>query len=183
MNDRTRTARIEALVAAYGTNVDRWPAPERALAPSQEALDAMAGAAEATALGRLLGEAAARQPASAPHDLIEAILAKAGTREAASSAAVATPGTAGAASDVLSLPEGAARRAAAQRPTAIYRAPAAAAALMAASLAVGLFMGSLTTTQTTVARIGTLAGLDLPAATGSVTFEDDFLAQDEEDIL
>ena len=77
MDDKTRTARIEALVAAYGMNPERWPPTERALAPSRDVLDAVAGAAEAQALDRLLGEAAGRQPApAASDDLIEAILSQ-----------------------------------------------------------------------------------------------------------
>lgn len=171
MNDDTRTSRLEALIAAYGTDKTRWPAADRARFAGEADLDGLAGSREARALDHLLDEAANHRPAPAPDALIETILASARADE--SPAVDLQPAQVNSGH----IP------ARTRKPTHLYRAPAAAAALMAASLAVGLFVGSLTTTQTTVAQIGTLAGLDLGATTATTTFEDDFLATDEEEIL
>jgi hypothetical protein len=170
MTDEKRTARLEALVAAFGPDISRWPAAGRRCVTTPAELDALAGIGEARALDRLLDEAARREPAPVSGALIETIRAQAGPRRA--DAAIQPV-------EVARTYTGPRNR----RATPLYRAPAAAAALMAASLAVGLFIGSLTATQTTVAQIGTLAGLELGTTAGTATFEDDFFATEEEDIL
>ena len=181
MAEDSRKERLEAVVAAYGTDVRRWPPADRALAPAGSEIIEIAGAREAAALDRLLGSSVADDEATtADADLMDRILARATQGGAVSTAA--------ANDDLATLGGHAAGTNRAVRQSAwssrtSYRAPAAAAALMAASLALGIFVGSLQSTQSTVARIGTLAGLDMAVAVPSTAFEDDFLAQDEEDIL
>ena len=180
MAEDSRNERLEAVVAAYGTDVRRWPPADRALAPAGSGINEIAGAREAAALDRLLGSSVVDDEATtADADLMDRILARA-TQDGAVSTAAAND-------DLASL----GGHAAGSKSTALQsrwssrtscRAPAA-AALMAASLALGIFVGSLQSTQSTVARIGTLAGLDIAGAVPSTAFEDDFLAQDEEDIL
>ena len=180
MAEDSRKERLEAVVAAYGTDVRRWPPADRALAPAGSGINEIAGAREAAALDRLLGSSVVDDEATtADADLMDRILARATQGGAVSTAA---------ANDDLASLGG---HAAGSKSTALQsrwssrtscRAPAA-AALMAASLALGIFVGSLQSTQSTVARIGTLAGLDIAGAVPSTAFEDDFLAQDEEDIL
>ena len=180
MAEDSRKERLEAVVAAYGTDVRRWPPADRALAPAGSEIIEIAGAREAAALDRLLGSSVVDDEATtADADLMDRILAGATQGGAVSTAA---------ANDDLTSLGG---HATGSKSTALqsrwssrtsYRAPAA-AALMAASLALGIFVGSLQSTQSTVARIGTLAGLDMAVAVPSTAFEDDFLAQDEEDIL
>ena len=179
MAEDSRKERLEAVVAAYGTDVRRWPPTDRELAPAGSGINEIAGAREAAALDRLLVLAVADDEATtADADLMDRILANATEGGAASTAA---------ANDVpAAFPVGTARRTATALHASlrsVYRAPAAAAALMAASLALGIFVGSLQSTQSTVARIGTLAGLDIAGAAPTSVFEDDFLARDEEDIL
>ena len=177
MAEDSRKERLEAVVAAYGTDIRRWPPADRALAPAGSEIIEIAGAREAAALDRLLVSPVAED---ADADLMDRILARATQGGAATSAA---------ANDDLTPLGGHAAgsnrtaRQSAWSSRTSYRAPAAAAALMAASLALGIFVGSLQSTQSTVARIGTLAGLDMAVAVPSTAFEDDFLAQDEEDIL
>ena len=179
MAEDRRKERLETLVAAYGTDVRRWPPADRALAPAGVGIDAIAGAREAAALDRVLAAVAAEnEDARADADLMDRILVKATNSGAAPTAAANAQPTA--------FPAAAARRTPTARHPSLrraYRAPVAVAALMAASLALGIFVGSLQTTQSTVARIGTLAGLDIAGAAPASVFEDDFLAQDEEDIL
>jgi hypothetical protein len=180
MAEDSRKERLEAVVAAYGTDVRRWPPADRALAPAGSGINEIAGAREAAALDRLFGSSVVDDEATtADADLMDRILARATQGGAVSTAA---------ANDDLASLGG---HAAGSKSTALQsrwssrtscRAPAA-AALMAASLALGIFVGSLQSTQSTVARIGTLAGLDIAGAVPSTAFEDDFLAQDEEDIL
>lgn len=178
MAEDSRKERLETLVAAYGTDVRRWPPADRALALAGAGIDAIAGAREAAALDRVLAAAADSEDARADADLMDRILAKA-TNSAAAPTAAAN-------AQLAAFPDATARRTPTARHPSLrraYRAPAAVAALMTASLALGIFIGSLQTTQSTVARIGTLAGLDIAGAAPASVFEDDFLAQDEEDIL
>jgi hypothetical protein len=180
MAEDSRKERLEAVVAAYGTDVRRWPPADRALAPAGSGINEIAGAREAAALDRLFGSSVVDDEATtADADLMDRILARATQGGTVSTAAanddLASLGGHAAGSKSTALQSGWSSRTS-------YRAPAA-AALMAASLALGIFVGSLQSTQSTVARIGTLAGLDIAGAVPSTAFEDDFLAQDEEDIL
>ena len=175
-----RKERLETLVAAYGTDIRRWPLADRSLAPTSAEINAIAGAREVAALDRLLCAAATdNEDGAANMALMNRILASVAECEA--------PRSAAAKEEVAALPARACGSAwtrlhpVARRSS--YQTPAAAAALMAASLAFGSFVGTLQTTQSTVARIVTLAGLDLAASATSAAFEGDFLAQDEEDIL
>lgn len=170
MTNGTEDKRIERLLEAYGADVTRWPEADRALA---RAVDGTRDARDAAALDRLLSEAAARGKSDATADpaLVERIMARAMNADAA------RPG------NVVPLARPAVRRRALHDDAPSSRLPAAAAALMAACLALGLFVGSLPATQTTVANIGALAGLEIPATSQPAALDEDFWTQDNEDIL
>ena len=173
MTNGTEGKRIEELLAAYGADPARWPPTERGKAHTLGAGGPTRATREASALDRLLTEAAARDEAAGASDpaLIERIMARTGS-------AGAQPST-----DMIRLDEVTGTRRAHRTDRPPGRLPAAAAALLAACLALGVFVGSLPATQTTVANIGALAGLDLAATSQSGALDEDFWVQDNEDIL
>lgn len=171
--------RIADLLAAYGSDVSRWPADGRAaiaaLSPSERA----ARLREDEALDQLLASAAQAASDAPPSDaLMTRILAAAPARAAHASAEpsggkvveLATVVTDGKTRSHLTAHRN--------------RDWAAVAALLAASLVLGLFVGSTDRGRDAAQRVGELAGINISAASVQMTALDEALQnQDDEDIL
>jgi len=171
--------RITALLAAYGSDPLRWPADGRA------ALDALPPEArtallrEDAALDQLIAiaaQSAANTPP--PDDVMARILAATPLQE------TATPNRQDS-GQVVELRT--ARAADANKPIASGRRTrdwAAAAALMAASLVLGILVGSTDRGQIVAQSVGELAGISLTTSSVRMTALDEALqSQDDEDIL
>lgn len=166
--------RIADLLDAYGSDVSRWPADGRAaleaLSPHERAERLAADAALDQLLDEV-GEAASSAPP--PQDLMARILAAAPAREAAA------PG------EVVALrpasPQADARPGRKRAPTRDWPAVAA---LLAACLVLGIFVGSTERGQVAAQSVGELVGLGISDTSMQLTaLDDEFQLQDDEDIL
>jgi hypothetical protein len=186
-------ARIRQLLAAYGSDVARWPAAERARVQHLTEKQRKELMRADAALDRLLAKASdAADAAPAPDALMNRILASAPS-EAPGSAAQAgrvvpfEPRRAQSHSPTEQAPGGSTGELFARpsrRASPIRRDSVATAALLAASLVLGLFVGSMDRIQTQVLRIGDLAGVTAPVASSQLTVLDEALRpQDDEELL
>lgn len=171
--------RIATLLAAYGSDLSRWPPDGRAAVAALPADERAALLREDWALDRLIVDAAEAGDQSPPSDdLIARILAAAPAQEIAeprnqSSGEVVALRVAKSADPAVSTVGG--------RPVRDW---VAAAALMAASLALGIFVGSTDRGQIVTQSVGDLAGVSLSASSVQMTALDEALqSQDDEDIL
>lgn len=182
--------RIADLLDAYGSDVSRWPAEGRA------ALEALSPEARAERLGTdaaldqlLKGASEAASAAPAPEDLMARILAAAPAREATGSGEVVElrPGlpqadaAQGRGGPVTSADQQSQKRA---EKRAEKRDWPAVAALLAACLVLGIFVGSTERGQVAAQNVAALVGLGVSDGTVQMTaLDDDFQFQDDEDIL
>ncbi len=175
MDERQRFERIEELLAAYGADTDRWPAGEREVLDGLEPAERARLLAPEQALDRLIANAREMAAAGAPRDdLISAIMER-----AADSGARETNAPDG---NVVNM----SRRAIGSTTPAHQpsrRDWTAAAALLAASLVLGLLVGSSERMQSTVLGIGDLAGITTSAPATQLSALDEVFLQPEEDIL
>lgn len=173
--------RFVELVAAYGSDITRWPEAGRSMIerlPPEERAELLR---DDQALDMLIARAAeAADNAKASDALMARIMAA-----TASTKANPDPNTE-AASKIVAL-----------RPASIERGPRqedqsraqrrewiTAAALLAASLVVGIFIGSTDLGRSTAATLGDFAGFDVSASPMQTTALDEVLqAQDDEDLL
>lgn len=172
--------RIAELLAAYGSDVTRWPEEGRMLIGRLSSQERAEMLREDRALDTLISSSARTSNTTpAPEALIARIMEAAAARSA-------TPvATKEGKSKIVAL-----------RPASIdheveqqqQRSPshdwAAAAALLAASLVVGIFIGSTDLGRSTAAMLGDFAGFDVSTSTLQTTALDEALqAQDDEDLL
>lgn len=178
VTQKTGNDRLTDLLAAYGSDISRWPADGRAAfqsLPPQERSELMRDDA---ALDRLLQHAAqAAAEAAPPDDLMARIVAAAPDRDPAPDreqgariVSLRQPDPATVEADV--------------RPARAGRDWAAAAALMAASLVLGVFVGSTDSGQVAARSLGAVAGFEIASSSLHTTVLDEALqSQDDEDIL
>lgn len=155
-NTSMTLADFERLLDVYGGDRTRWPAEARAAAAQLVARDAKARRtlAEAESLDRVL------ERAPLPSLAVEAALAERIVAAAQRSPRIVK--TAGGQSPVVSLPEGRAvpPPRAASRKLGLLRGEVRAAAVLAASLMVGIFIGISNVPQSVVPALADLAGTD-----------------------
>lgn len=169
---------LERLLDVYGADRTRWPARERLRFAGIVSEDKLAARmlAEANALDRLL-EQAPRASAAEVDALKERIMAAA-LRTGAPQLAVVAAGKPGSAK-VVSL---AARRA--PMIARFARGEWPAAAVLAASLVLGVMLGSAGTFNSTLEEVAQVAGFDSTAADSSqLALGDDTYGQMDEDLL
>lgn len=155
-NTSMTLADFERLLDVYGGDRTRWPAEARAAAAQLVARDAKARRtlAEAESLDRVL------ERAPLPSLAVEAALAERIVAAAQRSPRIVK--TARGQSPVVSLPEGQAvpLPRAASRKLGLLRGEVRAAAVLAASLMVGIFIGISNVPQSVVPALADLAGTD-----------------------
>jgi hypothetical protein len=179
------TRRYADLLAAYGSDVSRWPEGAREeframppeVSPNELQTERLL---EYRALDRLLHNAARKAAAVPPAEVLVARIASAATQQQEGNRAPS-----GEQSDVVAIERVGRTRPSKTAPTNIQqRRWAAAAALMAASLVLGIFLGSQETVQSTAERMGILAGLNIGTQTIQTSALDDALQiQDDEELL
>ncbi len=182
----TGNDRIDVLLAAYGSDVARWPAEDQA------ALDALSPAArrallrDDAAMDALLADAATTAAnAPTPDALMARILAAVPDRAAAASGedsnAALEPLQTG---DVVELHPVTRRRAETAPAVRRDRERAAVGALLAASLVLGIFVGSTEQGRDAAQSVGEVAGLSLSTTSVQMTALDEALqTQDDEELL
>lgn len=163
--------RIADLLAAYGSDLDRWPIELRSEIDRIDPNERDALMREHRAFDRLLSRAATETDAAVPSEALMARIMAARTNETIEREPIAAARTAAVQDKVVIL----------RRPT---RDVLAAASLMAASLVVGFFVGSTDLGRTTTAKIGEMAGLNAASASVQTTLLDDALQlHDDEDLF
>lgn len=170
--------RIADLLDAYGSDVSRWPADGRAaleLLSPQERAERLGPDA---ALDQLLkGASEAASSAPPPEQLMARILAAAPARDAGDTGEVVelrAPTPQADAARAVTRPQKQAQK----------RDWPAVAALLAACLVLGIFVGSTERGQVAAQSVGELVGLTIADASVQLTaLDDDLQLQDDEDIL
>lgn len=179
-NETNKQERLAALFEAYGSDTARWPAAERAGWQAFESQRSAALLREEQAVDRVLRSARdVADAAPAPDALVARILAA-----LPETGATQLPAATGA-SSVVPLRRQAAvssPRAMAQR-SAAPREWKAASALLAASLVLGLFIGSTNQLGTAVQGFGEYAGLSTSQPTYTSALDEALAIQDDEEIL
>ncbi|MGI9477093.1 MAG: hypothetical protein ACR2PI_10335 [Hyphomicrobiaceae bacterium] len=171
--------RFATLLAAYGSDFSRWPADSRSAFEALSREERAALLREDAAFDQLIGDAARAAATTAPpEDLMARILAAAPAVQ--EEVPHAQPS-----SQVIELRR---KASVADDPTPTTgrqtRDWVAAAALMAASLALGIFVGSTDRGQIVTQGVGDLAGVSLSAPSVQTTALDEALqTTDDEDIL
>lgn len=169
---------LERLLDIYGADRTRWPARERLRFAGIVGEDKVAArmVAEADALDRLL-ERAPRASGADVEALKERIMAAA-LRSGAPQLAVVAGRKGGVAQPVSSARRGPAFA------TRFGRAEWPAAAMLAASLVIGVMLGSTGTLDTTMREVAQVAGFGSTASDGSqLALSDDLYGQVDEDLL
>ena len=174
-NDSERAAN---LLDAYGADVDRWPAVEREWWSELTPEIRNALAREDRAFDQLLSMARATTDDTAPSD---DLMARIMTAASDDQTEVAQPAHQRPNPVVQFEP----RATAAPEPTNEFRREwSAAAALLAASLLLGIFVGRMEQVQSTAARMGELAGLSIaPPPVQTSALDEAWQTQDDEEIL
>lgn len=178
----TQQNRIAALLEAYGADVQKWPEAERHLGVALSAEPRAKRLQQADALDHVLRQARTKAEAdaqAAPAPL--ALMARIERKRTAAASASRPIANASIANHHRPLPSANPISRAAQRPR-YTRNWTATAAVLAASLVLGLFLGSTTQFEPTARSLGHLAGLS--DSTQLSALEDDaFSILDDEDIL
>jgi len=172
--------RVADLVAAYGGDLERWPASERHRVDALDAAQRKQLLGEARAFDRLIMSAVAKEDqCSASDELMARILTSLPTEHHETARANSDTG--------MVMPDGrsGSRNAQSRRHRrSAYQETIAAASLLAASLVIGFFIGSTDLGRTTTVQLGDLAGLSPDITEMQTTALDDVLPfQDDEDIL
>lgn len=182
----TESDRIADLLAAYGSDVTRWPADGQAAMATLSPAERDAMLRDDAAFDALLANAAASSSnAPAPDALMARILAAVPDRAAieqsgASSAMPEEPEM----GEVVELQSAARRRTETTSPMLRNREWGAVGALLAASLVLGIFVGSTDQGREAARSVGEVAGIGLSTTSVQMTALDEALqTQDDEDFL
>jgi hypothetical protein len=169
--------RIADLLAAYGSDITRWPTDQihhvKGMPPKERAELFR----DEAALDQVLARIRDAHDRQAPSDDLMARIMSARTVRGAASA----PPAASAA--VIAL-EPARRTTVVPKRSSRGREGTAVAALLAASLVLGIYVGSTSVGQSTIALVGDLAGLSVTATDVQTSaLDDDLQLNDDEGIL